>query len=75
MYMLQLMDSYAATYSVLVIALVECLALAWVYGKATHVLFPAVCLWKCFPRKKGNVSYNTHVYQSYIGILTFASKC
>ncbi len=34
MYMLQLMDSYAATYSVLIIALTECLALAWVYGKA-----------------------------------------
>ena len=35
--MLQLMDSYAATYAVLVIALVECLALAWVYGM--HYLF------------------------------------
>ena len=32
MYMLQLMDSYAATYAVLIIALVECLALSWVYG-------------------------------------------
>ena len=30
--MLQLMDSYAATYAVLIIALVECLALSWVYG-------------------------------------------
>ena len=31
--MLQLMDSYAATYAVLIIALVECLALSWVYGR------------------------------------------
>ena len=31
--MLQLMDSYAATYAVLVIALTEVIALAWVYGK------------------------------------------
>ncbi|KAK2181587.1 hypothetical protein NP493_391g02039 [Ridgeia piscesae] len=32
MYVLQLMDSYCATYSVLLIALVESIALSWVYG-------------------------------------------
>ncbi|KAI0240679.1 Sodium- and chloride-dependent glycine transporter 1 [Lamellibrachia satsuma] len=32
MYVLQLMDSYCATYSVLIIALVESIALSWVYG-------------------------------------------
>ncbi|XP_067937743.1 sodium- and chloride-dependent glycine transporter 1-like [Watersipora subatra] len=32
MYMLQLMDTYAATYSVLVIGLCECVAIAWIYG-------------------------------------------
>ncbi|XP_064624664.1 sodium- and chloride-dependent glycine transporter 1-like [Lineus longissimus] len=31
-YMLQLMDSYAATYSVLMIGLFELIAIAWVYG-------------------------------------------
>jgi solute carrier family 6 amino acid transporter-like protein 5/7/9/14 len=30
--MLQLMDSYAATYSVLLIGLFELIAIAWVYG-------------------------------------------
>ncbi|KAK2180985.1 hypothetical protein NP493_418g00000 [Ridgeia piscesae] len=32
MYMLQLIDNYAATYSVLIIGLCECLALSYVYG-------------------------------------------
>lgn len=32
MYVLQLFDNYAATYSLLFIGLVECLVLAWVYG-------------------------------------------
>ncbi|KAL3886790.1 hypothetical protein ACJMK2_026762 [Sinanodonta woodiana] len=32
MYILQLFDNYAATYSLLIIGLVECLALSWVYG-------------------------------------------
>lgn len=35
MYILQLFDNYAATYSLLVIGLVESLALAWVYGELT----------------------------------------
>ena len=40
MFMLQLMDSYSATYNVLVIALVECLALSYVYGEEKiHVVF------------------------------------
>ena len=40
MFMLQLMDSYSATYNVLVIALVECLALTYVYGEEKiHVVF------------------------------------
>ena len=33
MYMLQLMDAYAASYSVLFVAFTECVALSWVYGK------------------------------------------
>lgn len=33
MYILQLFDNYAATYSLLVIGLVESLALSWVYGE------------------------------------------
>jgi len=33
MFILQLFDNYAATYSLLVIGLVESLALAWVYGE------------------------------------------
>ncbi|XP_014681693.1 PREDICTED: sodium- and chloride-dependent glycine transporter 1-like [Priapulus caudatus] len=32
MYMIQLIDSYAATWSVLIIGWVECVALSWVYG-------------------------------------------
>ncbi|KAK7106618.1 sodium- and chloride-dependent glycine transporter 1-like isoform X2 [Littorina saxatilis] len=32
MYVLQLFDNYAATYSLLFIGLVECVALSWVYG-------------------------------------------
>lgn len=32
MYVLQLFDNYAATYSLLFIGLVECLVLSWVYG-------------------------------------------
>ena len=33
MYMLQLMDNYAATYSTLIIGLCECIALGWIYGE------------------------------------------
>lgn len=33
MYILQLFDNYAATYSLLVIGMVESLALSWVYGE------------------------------------------
>lgn len=33
MYVVQLFDNYAATYSLLAIGLTECLALSWVYGK------------------------------------------
>ncbi|CAG5120902.1 unnamed protein product, partial [Candidula unifasciata] len=32
MYVVQLFDNYAATYSLLAIGLIECLALSWVYG-------------------------------------------
>ena len=35
MYMLVLLDTYAPTYAVLVIALFECIAVAWVYGSYT----------------------------------------
>ena len=44
MYMLQLIDNYAATYSLLIITLFECIALNYVYGKLSvfickHCLF------------------------------------
>jgi len=39
MYVLQLMDSYCATYSVLLIALVESIALSWVYGESLPRIF------------------------------------
>ncbi|XP_069115309.1 sodium- and chloride-dependent glycine transporter 2-like [Argopecten irradians] len=32
MYVLQLFDNYAATYSLLIVGLTECFAIAWVYG-------------------------------------------
>ena len=32
MYIFTIMDNYSATYPVLVIALLECLVLAWIYG-------------------------------------------
>lgn len=32
MYMLVLLDTYSATYALLVLAMMECIALAWVYG-------------------------------------------
>jgi len=35
--MLMLLDTYAPTYAVLVIALCECIAVAWVYG-LSHLL-------------------------------------
>lgn len=36
MYVLQLMDSYAPSYGLLVVGLAETLALSWVYGKKTN---------------------------------------
>ena len=36
MYMLVLLDTYAPTYAVLVIALCECIAIAWVYGRSAY---------------------------------------
>ena len=35
-FVLQLFDNYAATYSLLFIGLVECMVLSWVYGKTEH---------------------------------------
>ena len=32
MYVLQLMDHYSAGFGVLVIAIVECVAVSWIYG-------------------------------------------
>lgn len=37
MYVLQLFDNYAATYSLLFIGLVECMTLSWVYGEEFHL--------------------------------------
>jgi len=39
MYMLVLLDTYAPTYGVLVIALFECVAIAWIYGLSTDTLY------------------------------------
>ena len=39
MYILQLFDNYAATYSLLLIGLVECIGIAWVYGKFIYSVF------------------------------------
>jgi len=33
MYVLQLMDHYSAGFGVLVIAIVECVAVSWIYGR------------------------------------------
>lgn len=38
MYMLQLIDNYAATYSLLLIAIAECVTLTYVYGKSHYIL-------------------------------------
>ena len=35
MYMLQLLDNYAATYTTLTIGILECIALCHVYGETT----------------------------------------
>lgn len=37
MYMLQLFDNYAATYSLLFIGMIECIGIAWVYGKFARI--------------------------------------
>lgn len=37
--MLQLFDNYAATYSLLFIGMVECIGIAWVYGKFARIWF------------------------------------
>jgi len=40
MYVLQLMNNYAASYTTLIIGLTECIALSWVYGKSgTLIIF------------------------------------
>ena len=36
-YMLLLMDTYSATYALVVLALSECIALGWVYGTCFRV--------------------------------------
>ena len=35
MYALQLFDTYAPSYALLTVGLVECIAIGWVYGKLT----------------------------------------
>ena len=42
MYVLQLMDTYVASYALLIIAVIELVALGWVYGK--HL---CVCVCMC----------------------------
>jgi len=36
MYVLQLMDHYSAGFGVLVIAIVECVAVSWIYGNTIY---------------------------------------
>ena len=33
MYVLQLMDWYSASFSVLIIAMIECIVINWIYGR------------------------------------------
>jgi hypothetical protein len=39
MYWLVLLDYYAATWSLVLIAFFECMAIAWVYGKYLQIIF------------------------------------
>ena len=41
--MLQLIDNYAATYSLLLISLFECIAISYVYGKF-KICFTYICV-------------------------------
>ena len=40
--MLQLMDHYSAGFGVLIIAIVECVAVSWIYGIVTPPSLPSV---------------------------------
>ena len=42
MYVLQLMDHYSAGFGVLIIAIVECVAVSWIYGIMTPSALPSV---------------------------------
>ncbi|EFN61826.1 Sodium- and chloride-dependent glycine transporter 2 [Camponotus floridanus] len=54
MYWLQLMDKYAANWSVLLIAISECILVAWIYGadrfldNIQQMIGPRGCLWRFF---------------------------
>lgn len=40
-YVLQIMDWYCASFSLMLISLFECMAISWVYGMSTFIF----CLW------------------------------
>ena len=48
MYVLQLMDTYAASWSVFLMAITECAIIAWIYGTAQWNLTWDVRWWACF---------------------------
>ena len=41
-YMLQIMDDYSCYYNVMLIAILECVSIAWIYGENSIVIFPIV---------------------------------
>ena len=55
MYVLQLLDTYAASWSVFLMAITECVIIAWIYGMATcssawdglHWVLSSLCCFWC----------------------------
>ena len=45
-----LMDTYAASWAVFIMAILECTIIAWIYGE------------KIFPRRKRNLSFTQPIY-------------
>jgi len=43
MYVLQLMDHYSAGFGVLIIAIVECVAVSWIYGRIFNTPLIILC--------------------------------
>lgn len=70
MYILQLFDNYAATYSLLVIGLIESLALAWVYG-GDRFLTDMECMLGTRPRRIWVWSWKVIAPVALLAILIF----